>query len=645
MKFKKMISGIAALAIAAGLGCTAFAEDQQLLNENFESDTNVFGVTSAITAVENGTHIYDSALDTNYNKVLLISDGEATATFDSDAVTEGNQPYAIASGEEIRVEFDTLQGWIGSGADVVITLNNSKGEEIVSYTYNWGSCEMTALSIGGVTPSGFSAFNYQSAYTSGSNANGWSGGSKKQAYQDEKDYNPHTTITINGDGYVETNFKKAVMNVDNTYSVTLPSNVTKDIASLNITYTGSNADNTDRSFAFDNLVITKSAQTATMVNYTVNYVCDGETVRTERPAGAVGTKPTIDMETFYSEDENDKYICISSDVGDKTVSAELVVTVVVEKAQKYDVTVVPSTNNDIVITSDTIFEGDTFEYAFPAYIVDETGKVVAQNTTNITAGSEERNYKGSIVPTKDETVTITYAPYTGEAYFFEAEDVITDKTTYESERLSGGTAKRGIQLSAIEFFEATEAGWYTVTTSGATNGYDKGSGMYIYKNDSDTQVDYLDLNYATVNNILTQKSKPIELQVGDKILVQGAESNSILDYILVEKAAPTITDVEKSTATLTDDNINNMTIVSEGVTDKPAAGTEVTSYLIKVANYTEGVPSLVIGGETLTPSGDVEYAYTGEDGATYFVIQTIGFDDADKVVFGDSEYTFTTAAE
>ncbi len=647
MKFKKMISGIAALAIAAGLGCTAFAEDQQLLNENFESDTNVFGVTSAITAVENGTHIYDSALDTNYNKVLLISDGEATATFDSDAVTEGNQPYAIASGEEIRVEFDTLQGWIGRGTDVVITLSNSKGDALVSYTYNWGSCNVTALSIGGTTPAGFAAFNYQSGYNTSKDANGWGGNG--QPYRDNKDYNTHTTITINGDGFVETNFlKTSGKNTANkTYSATLPDTVIKDIASLNITYTGSNADNTDRSFAFDNLVITKSAQTATMAQYTVKYVCGDDTVRTDTPSGAVGAAPVIDMESFYSEDSATKYICTTNDLGNGTISEGLVVTVQVREAQECEVKVVPSTDENKVLASGTVLEGDAFNYNFPAYIVDDTGKVVAKHKTNLEAAVASRKYTGSVIPTSNQKITVKYEKYDGEAYFFEAEDVMPDKSNNSNERFSGGVGKSGFNGSGIKFFEVKEDGWYKVTASGANTNVNYDVSLKIYSNTSENTIDTLVLNDASVNKILTQTSKPVKLEKGDIIYVEADNTRVILDYVLIEKAAPTIAaTLNEASYSPADGQIENVTDGGTATWSEVVGNNAVQTVVIRVTNPTDGAVPTVTAGENVCTPTKVDIANVDETNGTYFIYQFVGIDVEDATVFYPGADNFTlTAAE
>ncbi len=104
---------------------------------------------------------------------------------------------------------------------------------------------------------------------------------------------------------------------------------------------------------------------------------------------------------------------------------------------------------------------------------------------------------------------------------------------------------------------------------------------------------------------------------------------------------PEVSAVEVNTADkLTAENIAALKLV-KGDEDgnKPTTDDVVTTYTIKVDNYTDGVPSLVIGDETLTPSGNVDYAVvSSEDGSASFVIQTIGFDKATQVTFGDSVY-------
>lgn len=67
--------------------------------------------------------------------VLRINNTTATATFDSDANTDGNQAYVLESNEKVTINFTAFQGWINSGISEFKILN-SEGNSLVSYKYD-----------------------------------------------------------------------------------------------------------------------------------------------------------------------------------------------------------------------------------------------------------------------------------------------------------------------------------------------------------------------------------------------------------------------------------------------------------------------------------------------------------------------------
>lgn len=107
--------------------------------------------------------------------VLRINKTTATATFDKDADTEGNQAYVLANNEKVTINFTAFQGWIGSGISEFKILN-SEGNTLVGYKYDHNSCKISEVKIGGVDVSGFEAFACQSgpAARKGKMCNGFS---------------------------------------------------------------------------------------------------------------------------------------------------------------------------------------------------------------------------------------------------------------------------------------------------------------------------------------------------------------------------------------------------------------------------------------------------------------------------------------
>ena len=103
--------------------------------------------------------------------VLRINKTTATATFDKDADTEGNQAYVLANNEKVTINFTAFHGWNNSGISDFKILN-SDGNSLVSYKYDHNLVSISEVKIGGIDVSGFNAFACQSgpAARTGKNA-------------------------------------------------------------------------------------------------------------------------------------------------------------------------------------------------------------------------------------------------------------------------------------------------------------------------------------------------------------------------------------------------------------------------------------------------------------------------------------------
>lgn len=197
-----------------------------LATEDFEDDVNNFVLTNGASV---GT-FKDS-------KVLKLggTDG-ATATMTLDT------PVTAVTGDTVKVTWTAYNGWLSSGADTVWTLKNSADEVVLSYTYNTGSCNITAVTLAGVAQE-VTAFNFQQ---NGSKQNGW--GSFSYANQNSVE------LTLNADGSATVVFKKGTTTAG-TYTVEAANTqlTNKDIKSAEML---NHALNDDRSGGFDNFTTT-----------------------------------------------------------------------------------------------------------------------------------------------------------------------------------------------------------------------------------------------------------------------------------------------------------------------------------------------------------------------------------------------------
>lgn len=197
-----------------------------LASEDFEDDVNNFVLANGASV---GT-FKDS-------KVLKLggTDG-ATATMTLDT------PVTAVTGDTVKVTWTAYNGWLTSGADTVWTLKNSADEVVLSYTYNTGSCNITAVTLAGVAQE-VTAFNFQQ---NGSKQNGW--GSFSYANQNSVE------LTLNADGSATVVFKKGTTTAG-TYTVEAANTqlTNKDIKSAEML---NHALNDDRSGGFDNFTTT-----------------------------------------------------------------------------------------------------------------------------------------------------------------------------------------------------------------------------------------------------------------------------------------------------------------------------------------------------------------------------------------------------
>lgn len=248
---------------------------------------------------DNGTGIFSGG--ENYagdavGNVLLINDASATATF--------APIYVLGKDEKVSLSYTAFHGWLNNGKETTVSLVNSEGQELVSYAYSQGSCEITSVKIGGTSATGFTAFNCQcNATRAEKNANGFDNKSY-QGYIAGTDDNAAVAISIDGEGKVEVSFNIVTREISKTFSGQLPNDVKKDLAGFTISCPNNNA---DRAYAIDNFNVTSDKAGAETVT-TVSTV--GELLKTapdtdvkfEMKGLTVTAVPQYGMKGSYVED-------------------------------------------------------------------------------------------------------------------------------------------------------------------------------------------------------------------------------------------------------------------------------------------------------------------------------------------------------
>lgn len=247
---------VMACATLLALGCTAKAQTT-LFSEDFSGTRNIFNVESTEPAAGK-VAIFNSGL-TGFGRVLNICNTSATCTITG---RDGNAAQAVGKGA-VTVEWDAFHGYWSKNQGATVTMKNSDGEALASYTYDAKLGQITAATIGGKTPDGFKAF----AMSSG--ANGFSGNGKP--YTATAGRHPHISMTLTAQGRLLMSF--TVQGKTTTLQGSIGT-LKNNIASVQFT---SNIGNTDRCYAIDNFTVSTSdlSDTATDGSTILNAAITG----------------------------------------------------------------------------------------------------------------------------------------------------------------------------------------------------------------------------------------------------------------------------------------------------------------------------------------------------------------------------------
>lgn len=457
--------------------------------------------------------------------VLRINKTTATATFDSDAKTDGNQAYVLASKEKVTINFTAFQGWIGSGISEFKILN-SEGNSLVSYKYDHNLCKISEVKIGGVDVSGFEAFACQSGPSAnGRKCNGFSN-SKYQGYINDETKNPQIAITVSGNGFVSIRFVISALKIDKEFSSSV-GDLKTDLASISI---NSSVNNEDRAYAIDNFSIgTETTQEAT-ASYIVKKMCGTTELGSETGVGIVGTTPTLAGADMWVDGK--KYIYVSNDVEEKggITASGSTYTLTYREAATYNYSVTGKVD-DVVIkefAKGHNFEGETVSSPYLRYVEKDGVWYEAKRGTSV-------YYKASAVLNADnQKLVISYkkADINNVAYFKEAEEIegLTVSTNQNADNRCSNAAGAYNSSETPVVVTTLPAGTYQLTI-GLWGGKDT---QNFKLNDGGKEPWTIPFTGSFQD---VSKELVLEAETEISIPKSDAANGRCLDYVLVQKTA------------------------------------------------------------------------------------------------------------
>lgn len=382
------------------------------VTEDFENGTGIF---------KGGENFDHTAALGKILRVYNVGDySKAVATFDTDSQVDGNQAYEIKSNEQVTISYTAFHGWLTKGKVAKFSVSNSAGVELVSYSYDYNTCNITDVSVGGISVPNFKVFKCQSTRTN--DLNKGADGLDKNTYNKNTEYNPQVTMVISGNGIVSVSFVKTKGKdaFNEEFSAKLGDNVAKDLASITIENSASSNTNAGRAYAIDNMSITSKISADVPANYVIKKVCGSVVLGEESFTGIKGKNPTISEDNIFVDGK--KYIYVSNDSEEKgTIVEGSVYTLTYREAATYDYSVTGKVD-DVVIkeyAKGQNFEGETVSSPYLRYVEKDGVWYEA-------ARSAAAYYKTSAVLDADnQELVIAYkkADINNVAYFKEAEEI------------------------------------------------------------------------------------------------------------------------------------------------------------------------------------------------------------------------------
>jgi len=275
------------------------------VTEDFENGTGIF---------KGGENFDHTAALGKILRVYNVGDySKAVATFDTDSKADGNQAYEIKNNEQVTISYTAFHGWLSKGKVAKFSVSNSAGVELVSYSYDYNTCNITDVSVGGISVPNFKVFKCQSTRTN--DLNKGADGLDKNTYNKNTEYNPQVTMVISGNGIVSVSFVKTKGKdaFNEEFTAKLSDDVVKNLASITIDNSVNN--NPGRAYAIDNLSITSKVSADVPASYAIKKVCGSVVLSEESFTGIEGKTPVISEDNIFVDGK--KYIYVSNDSEEK----------------------------------------------------------------------------------------------------------------------------------------------------------------------------------------------------------------------------------------------------------------------------------------------------------------------------------------
>lgn len=303
----------------------------------------------------------------------------------------------------------------------------------------------------------------------------------------------------------------------------------------------------------DNLIITKyTNESAQYANYSVKYVCGENEIKTSASrSGVVGEAASLlssDTESFFSADNSKKYIYMSDDSADKTISSDgsTVVTVTFKGIGVGNVNVIAKDKegNTLKTFTETRIEGDDATNLY------YTRGIKANDNYYFVAGSfiNGVNYGVSMIYGSEDT-EIEYALDEDVVYYAEESELNLSRSFAAQgmvpERASGGNWQR-LYKNSYAYTSTLNAGTYSIVVAGRNQ--NSSDGILVIKV-RDAEGNILDsysqeLTWAG-SSYSAESATNIDVPEGGSIVIANTDetynSNVGLDYVIVSYATTTYT--------------------------------------------------------------------------------------------------------
>lgn len=489
------------------------------VTENFENGTGIF------KGGENFDHT--AAL----GKILRVYNVEgyskAVATFDTDSKADGNQAYEIKSNEQVTISYTAFHGWLLKGKVAKFSVSNSAGVELVSYSYDYNTCNITDVSVGGISVPNFKVFKCQSTRTN--DLNNGADGLDKNTYNINAEYNPQVTMVISGNGIVSVSFVKTKGKdaFNEEFTAKLSDDVVKNLASITIDNSVNN--NPGRAYAIDNLSITSKVSADVPASYAIKKVCGSVVLSEESFTGIEGKTPVISEDNIFVDGK--KYIYVSNDSEEKgTIKDGSVYTLTYREAATYNYSVTGKAD-DVVIKEyahGQNFEGETVSVPYLRYVEkDGVWYEAARGTSAF--------YKASaVLDSNNQELVVAYkkADINNVAYFKEAEEIegLTVSTNQNADVRCSNAAGAYNSSETPVVVTTLPAGTYQLTV-----------GLWGGKNTQNFKLNDGGKEPWTIsfNGSFQDVSKELVLEAETEISIpkSDAANGRCLDYVLIQKTA------------------------------------------------------------------------------------------------------------